>query len=230
MCLEEFSTLSGFSDDQPINQFESLVEKNIDEDILNDPINENILSLLDLFSNIFNITIDDKFKVDIINIYLYIDSKQLASIRYNDNDITVKPVHPRIKNRIDEINTNIKSTKDKKERKSLEKEKEEEFEEFQLWLHNTNRFISILAIFILLNQLSSLTVVKKMDILDIESRDINDKLLTYISTKILKSIKYIDDKRLDYLEYILIDEKLKCNDLKKQLENSIHFIKTYQSF
>ena len=225
LCLEEFSTLSGFKDDEPTTQVAVLSEKNNDFDIINDPINDKIIELLNFFSEIFNIPIDDQFKVNTIDIYLYIDSKLLSSIRYNNNDISLKPIHPRIKKDIDDINTQISSTKKKSEKKLLEEDKKDIFESFQLWLHNTNRFISILIIFIILNQTNSLTHKRNVDLLDVNTRDINPKYLLYIKTKIFRSFKNIDDKRLDYLIYLASDEELSCNNFETQLSNSINYIK-----
>lgn len=225
LSLEEFSTLSGFKDDQPISQNAQIVTKDTSTDIINDPINDKIIALIDLFSTIFNISVDESFKIDLIDIYLYIDSKQLSSIRYNNNDISTKPIHPRIKADFEDINKSIVETKKKSLRKELESDKSDLFESFQLWLHDTNRFISVLCIFILLNQCQSLNVKKNIEIISTDSREINHKILTYIHSKIIKSIKYIDDKRLNYLNTLLLDEKLPCNNLEKQLLNSFNYIK-----
>lgn len=226
LCLEEFSTLSGFKDDEPISQNAIIESKDDNFEILNDPNNDKILALLDFFSNLFNISIDDNIKVDVIDVYLYIDSKSLSNIRYSNNDISTKPIHPRIKKDIDTINTEIKNTKKKSEKKDLEQEKNDIFESFQLWLHDTNRFISILLIFLLINQTSSLTLKKNMEILDINSRNINNKIISYIRAKIIKNLKFINDKRLDYLKLLIKDEELSCNDLENQLINSLNYIKT----
>ena len=195
LCLEEFSTLSGFKDDEPMSQTAVLTSKDDNFEILNDPNNDKILALVDFFSELLNISIDDNMKIDIIDIYLYIDSKTLSNIRYSDNDISTKPVHPRIKKEIELINSEIKKTK-KSEKKELEQDKADIFENFQLWLHDTNRFISILLILLLLNQTTSLNINKKVEILNVESREINNKLISYIIMKIIKNVKFINDKEI----------------------------------
>ena len=225
ICLEEFSTFSGFKDDAPIIQSAAGESKDENIDIIDDPINDKIIALIDLFSTLFSITIDDKFKVDLIDIYLYIDSKLLSSIRYNENDISIKPIHPRIIDEFDDINKEIEKTKKKSERKELEHYKNDIFESFQLWLHDSNRFMSVLIIFIILNQTKSLSAKKNMEILDVKTRDINPKMLVYMKSKIFKNIEFMNDKRLDYLKLFVSDEKLSCNDFEKQLTNSIDYIK-----
>jgi hypothetical protein len=225
LCLEEFSYLSGFKDDEPTSQSAALITKDDNLEILDDPNNDKILVLVDFFSNLFGTTIDDNIKVDIIDIYLYIDSKTLSNIRYGDNDISIKPVHPRIKEEIAAINAAIKNLKKKAEKKELEHDKNDIFENFQLWLHDTNRFISVLLIFLVVNQTASLSFKKNMEILDIETRSINEKMITYILAKMVKNVTNVEDKRLNYLKLLMDDEKLDCNNLEKQLVNSLNHIK-----
>ena len=226
LCLEEFSSLSGFKDDEPISQTAVIASKDDNFEILNDTNNDKILALVDFFSELLNISIDDDIKVNIIDIYLYIDSKTLSNIRYSDNDISTKPIHPRIKKEIDLINNEIKKTKKKSVKKDLEQDKAEIFEDFQLWLHDTNRFISILLILLLVNQTASLSINKKFEILNVETREINNKLISYIILKIIKNLKFINDKRLDYIKLLIKDDDLDCNNFERQLINSLNHIKT----
>ena len=111
LCLEEFSNLSGFKDNIPLSQTAVMFEDNNYEEILHDPINDSLIELFELLSSLLSVNPNDKMLYEMIQTYLHVDSKTLSVKRYDETDITTKPVHPRIKKEIAEINKEIKTKK-----------------------------------------------------------------------------------------------------------------------
>jgi hypothetical protein len=91
---ENFSTLQGFSDDNPVFNEELVQER---EEIELEQDEKELYNLIELLTNSLGVKLIEKDILDLINIYNLIDHNLLANERYEQDNITTKN-HFKIKN------------------------------------------------------------------------------------------------------------------------------------
>ena len=228
ICPEEYSILQGFSDDKPIQSYENITSIE-DEDEINNieeklEKKKELVQLIDMFSTMIGVNLEDKDKYYILLSYDCIDHNNLADLRYKRYDIL--NTHLKIEKILSEHKSNIKKEKDGKKITKLEKKKNKLISSFKEWIKNTNKLLIILTLVSLFIQTAVPVYNIRRDInfqiININDQKPNTNTINFIISKVKSLIKKYDKD----LFFLNCQDMILDKDIEKfsfQIEQCIEY-------
>ena len=198
LCQEEYSILQGFSDDKPIQSYENITSTKDENEVNN--IEEKLekkkelVQLIDMFSTMIGVNLEDKDKYHILLSYDCIDHNNLADLRYKQYDIL--NIHPKIEKILSDYKNDVKKEKNEKKIAKLEKKKNKLISSFKEWIKNTNKLLIIITFVSLFIQTAVPVYNIRRDInfqiINIDDKKPNKHTIDFIISKTKELIKKYD--------------------------------------
>ena len=193
LCAEEFSTIEGFDEGQPItNQINLEAEFDTEDDRIQEYLDTHGLQAnhLKLIISAIGTTLDDRTLCEILEQSSDISQSELCDTRYGLANVGETDTHPHVQSEIAKIREKERKTKDKSEKRALRKQRDQIMITFQKWLRDTNRLLMYVALVSIYIQTSipplSLKKDREFYIFDRESQSFREPTLKFLETKLQK--------------------------------------------